>query len=258
MDPRKGGRLIFKRRNQNAYQNYEEKQAPKCFRKDFESMSDSEEQKGYYVVDGVEYPRVTRILQTIDKPGLARWRGRIGNDEADRVARDGAAIGTEFHAIVADINRGVHNQRGWQPPGHFREMAFAYIDWLHKYASSVDSVERLAVNEKDIYAGTLDALITFRGDKLPSVIDIKTSNYVSMDWPLQLSAYRKALATEGIETARRVIVRVPKIGQCKIEMYDYPDHEEDELMWDNVFRMWKWSKDDKERHKKALVISGLR
>lgn len=221
-------------------------------------MNDTGEQKGYYLVNGVEYPRVTRILQAIDKPGLARWRGRIGNDEADRVARDGAAIGTEFHGIVADINRGVHNQRGWQPPGHFRGMAFAYIDWLHKYASSVDSVERLAINEEDIYAGTLDVLMTFRGDKLPSIIDIKTSNYVSMDWPLQLSAYRKALRSEGVETARRVIVRVPKNGPCNIEMYDYENHEEDELMWDTVYKMWRWMQGDRDRHKKALVISGLR
>lgn len=216
------------------------------------------DQKSYYDIDGVQYPRVTHILQAIDKPGLARWRGRIGNEEADKVARDGAAIGTEFHGIVADINRGIHNQRGWQPPARFREMAFAYIDWLHKYASSVDSVERLAINEEDIYAGTLDVLMTFRGDKLPSIIDIKTSNYVSMDWPLQLSAYRKALRSEGVETARRVIVRVPKNGPCNIEMYDYENHEEDELMWDNVYKMWRWMQSDKDRHKKAIVISGLR
>lgn len=221
-------------------------------------MPDSNEQKSYYDIDGVQYPRVTHVLQAIDKPGLARWRGRIGNAEADKVSADGAALGTEFHSIVADINRGMHNQRGWQPPGHLREMAFAYIDWLHKYASSVQEVEKLVVSEKDVYAGTGDVVLTFRGDKNPSIVDIKTSNYVSMDWPLQLSAYRKALIEQGMEIERRVIVRVPKVGKCVIEMYDYKDHEEDELMWDNVLKMWRWMRNEKQRAKDALVISGLR
>lgn len=216
-------------------------------------MADTEV-KGYYTIDGKLYPRVTHVLNIMDKPGLARWRGRVGNTEADRVSSEGASIGTEFHEIVADINRGAHKVRGWSPPSRFRDMAFTYIDWLHKEIGQILEVEKLVISEENQFAGTLDFVAYFRGDDLPSVIDIKTSNSPSADWPLQLSAYKMALEEEsGLKIARRVVLRVPKKGACIIESFEYENHEEDELAWMNALGLWLWSRKDKERLKSSTT-----
>lgn len=220
-------------------------------------MTEEATQNSYYEIGGKKYPRVTHVLKVIEKPGLARWRGRVGNSEADRIANEGAAIGTEFHGIVADINRGEHLKRGWQPPGKFRNMAYAYIDWLHHEVDSVEAVEQLVYSDEHSYAGTLDLLVKFKNDPLPSIVDVKTSNYVSADWPLQLAAYRKALREQGTDTYRRVIIRVPKTGDGEPELYDYRNHEEDEAMWLNILQLWNWMRDDKERQKQAFMPAGL-
>lgn len=214
-------------------------------------MADTEV-KGYYTIGGELYPRVTHVLNILDKPGLARWRGKVGNFEADRISSEAASLGTAFHEVAADINRGSHMKRGWQPPGHFREMSFAYIDWLHQNIGQILEVEKLAVSEELKYAGTMDLLAILKGDSSPSIIDVKTSNSVSPDWPLQLSAYKLAVEEEmGIQIARRVIIRVPKTGVCTPETYIYEDHDADEAIWKRCLEIWRWAQEDKLRHKKA-------
>ena len=42
----------------------------------------------HYEVDGKLYPSVTTILSIIRKPYLERWRGEIGNDDADFIMEE--------------------------------------------------------------------------------------------------------------------------------------------------------------------------
>jgi hypothetical protein len=209
--------------------------------------------KGFYEKEGVLYPRVTHVLSSLGKPGLDRWRGRLGNYEADKVANEARDLGTAFHAVAAEIGRGAHMQRGWQPPGEFREMAFAYIDWLHEYIQEVVQVEFTTYSEDPRYGGTLDMLGILRGDSRPSIIDVKTSKSPSSDWPLQLAAYRKSVRDSGVDVDKRVIIRIPKTGVCVPETYMYPDHDEDEEIWLEVLKYWNWVSRDKQRQKDAFI-----
>lgn len=211
------------------------------------------DQPNFYEINGEKYPRVTHVLKAVSKPGLDRWRGRLGNTEADRVAREGSSVGNEFHTIVADINRGIHKTRGWRPESKYKDMAYAYIDWLHHEIESIQEVELTVHSMEYGYAGTMDLLATFRGDSAPSIIDLKTSNSVSSDWPLQLSAYSRAYnEMTGIVALKRVIVRVPKRGECIPETYVYEEHDEDDAAWRDLLSFWHWTEKDKERQKKAL------
>jgi hypothetical protein len=209
---------------------------------------------GFYEKDGLYFPRVTHVLSSLGKPGLDRWRGRIGNYEADRIATEAKDLGTAFHAVAADIGRGAHTQRGWSPPDHFRTMAFAYIDWLHRYVSDVLLVEHTTYNEEPRYGGTLDLLGRLRGDTALCIFDVKTSSQPSSDWPLQLSAYRKSMRAEGYDVDRRIIVRIPKKGECIPEMYEYKEHDRDEKIWEQVLEYWLWVQEDKKRQKDALTL----
>lgn len=235
-------------------------------------MADTEDQKSYYELNGKRYPRVTHILKVFDKPGLARWRGKIGNEEADRISREGSRIGTAFHAVAQEIHAGLHERRGWQPPGELRYMAQAYIDWLHKHVTRIHVAEQTlysderaySTNEDEqgdpnepLYAGTVDLVAWFRGDTLPSVLDIKTSNNYSDDWALQLSAYRRLLLLNGLEVDKRVVVHVPKTGKPEIKAYRYLDHAVDEAAWLNCVDLWNWQQKGKERRDAALVVAGL-
>lgn len=215
------------------------------------------EQKSYYEIDGEQYPRVTHVLGIVDKPGIARWRGKLGNQEADRIAKEGSDIGTRFHEVAAEINRGQHLKNFWRPPVELEEMAKAYIEWVHADIESIEGIEQLVYSDLDVYAGTMDLYATIRGDDMPSIIDIKTSNSIGTDWPLQLVAYRKAAFERGLPSKRRIVIRVPKVGKIIVEKFEYRDHEEDGLVWDATLRIWRWMQRDKERQKQALITTGF-
>jgi hypothetical protein len=151
----------------------------------------------------------------------------------------------------------MHTRRGWYPPSQFREQIKAYIDWINKYIEEILFVEKLVVSEEHTYAGTADLIAKFHGDSLPSIIDVKTSNSVVSDWPLQLSAYKLAMKEEGIEAQRRIIVRIPKKGKIVAEMYQYKNHEEDEEMWLHTLASWRWLQTDQERIANAKVHDGM-
>lgn len=215
------------------------------------------DQKSYYDIDGEQYPRVTHILGILDKPGLARWRGRLGNAEADKVAKDGSDIGTAFHEVAAQVGRGEHQDKFWRPPSDLAEMTTAYINWFHRNIESVQEVEHLVYSNEMVYAGTMDLYATIRGDSQPSIIDIKTSNAVGPDWPLQLTAYQLAAAELGLPSKRRIVIRVPKVGKIEVEAYEYKDHDEDAEAWVRTLGMWRWMQRDKDRTKLARVIAGF-
>lgn len=215
------------------------------------------EQKSYYEIDGKQYPRVTHVLGVIEKPGISRWRGRVGNTEADRISREASDLGAKFHETVSEINRGEHLKNFWRPPEGLQEMAEEYIRWMHQDVEEILGIEELVYSDEEEYAGTMDLYARIRGDDLPSIIDIKTGNSISADWPLQLSAYRKAAFERGRPSKRRIVIRIPKIGKIKVERYEYKEHERDEAIWSNTLKIWHWLQEDKKRAKDALVISGF-
>lgn len=65
----------------------------------------------YYKIfnpDGNEdfFPSVTTILQVSPKPFLYRWRGDLGNEEADRVKEEGANRGGNIHFACDVLKQG--------------------------------------------------------------------------------------------------------------------------------------------------------
>src|SRR5688572_9542509 len=100
-------------------------------------MSEIDDQRSYYEKEGSHYPRVTHILKVLNKPGLDRWRGKHGNEEADAKSREGSRIGREFHKFASQIARGEHTDRFWQAPYEYRFMTEAYIDWIHENVSEI-------------------------------------------------------------------------------------------------------------------------
>ena len=63
----------------------------------------------HYEIDGKLYPSVTTILSIIRKPYLERWRGEIGNEDADFIMEEAGGLGSEVHRIADNIAQG----RGW-------------------------------------------------------------------------------------------------------------------------------------------------
>lgn len=168
---------------------------------------------------------VTTKNGVIDKPQLARWRGDLGNREADRIMHEKADQGTRIHwAYAVSLGSGAVVYNPWQKPIYTDE-GIAELKAKHKeivvlrtqeemwaicklaeqfrrLAPVVLGVEETVYDLEEGDAGTIDSIFQVKaGDYLISgskplhledgiyVNDLKTGSFVGDDVWLQLAPY---------------------------------------------------------------------
>jgi len=135
----------------------------------------------HYIVDGQALVRVSTVCAVLNKPFLASWRGRVGNEAADKAAREGAEFGTRLHqalyAFAQDPTVG-----GWAHAlaPDLEPHAEAFLGWWWANVESVIAAEQLLVHRALGYAGTTD-LVAVLKDGATAIVDWKSP-------PLSLAA----------------------------------------------------------------------
>lgn len=191
----------------------------------------------YYRIEDKLLPSVTTVLGVIRRPYLERWRGELGNVEADRVLNEAGTLGTNIHDICQAINL----RQPWEAPDKATEaMARAYEAWYNQTVKTVIAVEKVVVSTKYGYAGRLDFLAKLKGDRLPTLIDIKTTKRVYRDIPLQLAAYMYGLEELGRPVARRLVVHISKEEPGKLHTYEYTEHKDHFLKFLYALELWRY------------------
>ena len=172
----------------------------------------------FYWKNGEAYPSVTTILSAYPKPFLAEWRGNLGNEEANRQAKEAADKGSFVHdafhrALTLQKKVKWYTAQGADPYKDIVvEEQFAFMS-LYKLAQWFDAVKpEILLTEQKIYsdslgyAGTVDLLMRVdQGTYMVNgstplkleqgiyIADIKTGRYVGEEAKLQLAAYAHAL-----------------------------------------------------------------
>jgi hypothetical protein len=164
-----------------------------------------------YTIDGLWYPRVTKIVTIKAKPALYYYYGeaksyRAANESTELSAREGTMI----HEIAEAILLG----KDPEIPNEVKGVIASFKEFLAKTPIAVtpELVERRIVNRDHRYAGTVDAIATI-GGKL-GVLDIKTSAAIYRDYCLQTSAYMDALKDEFPTLSTRWILRIDQLQKC--------------------------------------------
>jgi genome maintenance exonuclease 1 len=140
----------------------------------------------YYVTpEGNKYPSVTTVLSEYKKKELAKWRKRVGNEEADRIKNFAAKRGTTFHTLCENFltNKPYQDNIG----GMFDK----FIPIL-KRIKNIKCLEQHLYSDELKVAGQVDCIAEF--DSCISVIDFKTSSKLKSekyiwDYFMQASAY---------------------------------------------------------------------
>lgn len=207
----------------------------------------------YYEIDGERYPRVTAICAIVANMGLAYWRGRVGNTEADRVSREATELGTRAHKAIEQFIRrkterctptacGEHPCAAWWQAmkADVSPIVRAYTEWHGEHVRAVVACEKLTVSRLHKFAGTVDLVAVLDDDVRPTVIDFKTSNSVSDSWGLQTAAYQLALEEEGIECERRVIIQLPSKEPGACYPHEMQDADKDQRAFINALKLYRW------------------
>ena len=185
----------------------------------------------FYKVEEKYYPSVTTILNVIDKPGLARWRGDVTNKEADRIMIEAQDKGSRIHyAWEVYCNGGSIGYYKWQSEEK-PECDFAFtnqhemvdliklIEFRKLLKPDILSSEATVYSDKHEYAGTIDNVFSIEKDvdlvngrakdtieKGLYIVDLKTGKTVSDEAYMQLAAYAKAYEETGLGTVKGAMI----------------------------------------------------
>ncbi len=177
---------------------------------DFKDAENFKEACGY-AIDGIWYPRVTKIISIKAKPALLRFYGEAENFKAAQsVTQKSAEEGTLIHETVEGILLG----KNPEIPLSVKPAIDAFLRYFEGRNIQVtpELVERRVVHHDHRYAGTVDALALLDGKF--GVLDIKTSQAIYRDYHLQTAAYMDALKDQFRNLQTRWILRIDQIQNC--------------------------------------------
>lgn len=138
---------------------------------------------------------VTTILATLPHPWLEEWIARVGEEEAERIKNEAAAVGDCMHNMLEAYVRGVPYEKTNIPE---EKEAVGLYKWMRmiglKHLDEVWGVE-VPMHLHNLYAGRCDLVGVYRG--VPSIVDYKNSlrwknDDMLVDYAMQIAAYALA------------------------------------------------------------------
>ncbi len=171
-------------------------------------------------INGVWYPRVTKILEVKSKPALDIFFKEVGSYErAEEIKQQSAKEGTMVHEVVQKIAVGAPVDI----PEEVRPAAEAFVEFniVRGIQMHPEYVERPIWSERHRFSGTVDAIATIDGKF--GVLDIKTSTGFYPEYNLQTAAYVMALQEFEVKRAlslprdiqTRWILRIDQRKKCQ-------------------------------------------
>jgi CRISPR/Cas system-associated exonuclease Cas4 (RecB family) len=127
--------------------------------------------KRYYVTPSGNLPSITTVLSILSRDSIAKWRARVGEEEANRISTRASRRGTNVHQICEDYINNELDIKKFQPCD--RETFHSLKPILDEHLDNVYAQEVALWSDYLGIAGRVDCIGEWDG-KL-SVIDFKTS-----------------------------------------------------------------------------------
>ncbi len=170
---------------------------------------------------GLIFPSVTTVLSLVSKPGIDKWRKRVGEVAADKKCLHSSTRGTRLHTTFeGHINNiDVSSLDEYKIP--LIKLMFAGAkSQLNSRIDNVYQQETQMFSERLGLAGTVDLICEFDGEL--AVVDFKTSEKVKPEKYLenyfaQLSAYWAMFSEKtGVAPKKLVVFLVTESGEVQI------------------------------------------
>lgn len=137
-----------------------------------------------------------------------------------------------------------HVQGLWVPPllPEYQPYFDSFRRWADIAIDKVLLVEEHLVDPAMGFTGRPDLICVIKGDDLPSLPDLKTSQAYQKWWRLQAASYRHlALKAKGIHTHRAFSVRIKSDGSGCLTTPEYPkDYAGDFNVFLGILNMHKF------------------
>ncbi len=156
--------------------------------------------------------------EPLDRAGLERIF-KTAKEKTNKIKEDAGLVGSVVHGLIEDFLKGKEIPKQSDPA--VVNCWNLFLDWWNKQEYKVVELEKKIYSKKYNYAGTLDLVVKDKKGNLV-LMDIKTSNFISFDYFLQLNAYKFAYEEEtGSKVSKSFIVKLSK-KDAEIEIKEIP------------------------------------
>lgn len=132
----------------------------------------TEEGRKYHTPEGVDLPSITTCLSILSRDGIAAWRRRVGDEEANRISRVASTRGTKVHEIIEKYIDNKEDYKDGYTPDIIQSLNDVR-DILDNRIGTVFAQEAPLYSNHLGVAGRVDCVAEFDGAL--SIIDFKTS-----------------------------------------------------------------------------------
>jgi len=192
-------------------------------------------------------PSVTTVLDILNEPWLARWRGKVGNEEADRITKQSAWTGTLFHDTIA-----ARETAGATEPINtslldpdITHLVNQYLQWKSTTVTRWTLHEVPLVSRELGFGGTPDRIgvMNYDSNDCLTLVDFKTGR-PSSKHRLQTAGYKLLLAYNQIHISRRLCLYLPTITSDRksISAIEHTNHKGDLDAFINCLHLYLYTK----------------
>lgn len=164
-------------------------------------------------------------------PRFMQWLLSVNQDEAKKILESAGDRGTRVHQAIRDLLNGQEVKIDSKYPSDLAKGRFepltneewdcvrGFANWVLDYKPEVYKQEEAIFSDAYNFAGTIDFLgtVELKGQRIPILIDWKTSSGVWDEYKLQTAAYWVGFGSEEFKPGYTAIVR---IGTKHKKMYE--------------------------------------
>ena len=180
----------------------------------------------YVTPNGHTYPSITSVLGSQPKPSLDAWRERVGDEEADRIMKESAKLGTAVHDLC---ERYLSNQNLLMVNDEARGV-FNRLRFLLGNINNIVGLEIPLYSDILKLAGTADCIAEYNG--VLSVIDFKTSKRAKKeewieDYFIQAFFYSAAFFEMTGAIPEQIVILIAVRESFEVQVFKKPFKEMD-------------------------------
>ena len=138
---------------------------------------EKKEQNGirlYNLPNGNWVPSITSVTSFYNRQIFAKWRERVGLEEANRITKRATARGTDFHQVCQDYLE--NKELNWDDYQPMTKFMFYHLKPELDKINNIHAIERTLYSQYLGLAGRVDCIAEYEGEL--AVIDFKTSEKI--------------------------------------------------------------------------------
>ena len=177
---------------------------------DFAQSTTNEDGSRVYVnASGVAYPSATTVLSVLSRDGIAKWRARVGAEEADKISKQASTRGTKIHTLTETYLKNEDLKEAYTSTN----ASLLDLEMFKKFLPILDPISNIHCQELALYsdhlrmAGRVDCIGEYNGQR--AVIDFKTSGKLKKKE--HISSYFIQTAAYAIMYEERTGIPVPNL-----------------------------------------------